>query len=108
MHETKRLKYLLLSFGRISSGPQISSMISVSLEHTHHTFSLSFLLEGIAVNVEKANVSQLTRPEGHFLWLFQGHSVYSRLLNKVIQGNNFPGYFKDITWEVASQTREQT
>lgn len=75
MDETEHPKYLPLSFGRISSGPQISSMISVSLAHTHRTFALSFLLEEIAVNVEKANVSQLMRPERCFLWLFQGHSL---------------------------------
>lgn len=51
-------------------------MISVSLERTHHTFSLSFLLEEIAVNVKQTDVSQFIRPEHHFyFWLFQGHSV---------------------------------
>ena len=65
-------------------------MISVSLEHTHRTFALSFLLEERAVNIEKTDVSQFTGPEHHFFGYFRdaqfsrGHNAEQllRLINK--------------------------
>lgn len=65
-------------------------MFSGSLERTHHTSSLSFLLEEIAVNVQKTNVSLFSRLSTTFFCYFrdtqssQGHmgKQLLRLMNK--------------------------